>query len=195
MALDLALIAGAYVLGSLSAAILVCRLMGLPDPRSQGSHNPGATNVLRIGGKRAAAWTLTGDFAKGLVPVLLAHALGAGAATVAAVGFAAFLGHLYPIFFQFRGGKGVATSAGVLIGFSWHAGLASVLTWLIVAKVLRVSSAAALVATAATPIYLWWFGAPKAILVAGAFMCILVLWRHRENIRRLMQGTESSIGR
>lgn len=169
--------------------------MGLPDPRSRGSNNPGATNVLRIGGKRAAAWTLAGDFAKGFAPVILAATLGLTSFTVAAVGICAFLGHLFPIFFQFRGGKGVATAAGVLLGFSWQAGLAAILTWLIVAKVLRVSSAAGLAATAATPVYLWWFAAPPVIIATGSTMCVLVLWRHKENIRRLMSGTESSIGR
>jgi len=195
MALDLLLIAGGYLLGSISTAIIVCRLMELPDPRSQGSNNPGATNVLRIGGKRAAAWTLAGDFAKGIVPVALAKLLGLSAVGIAAVGFAAFLGHLFPIFFQFRGGKGVATAAGGLVGFSWQVGLAAILTWLLAAKVLRISSAAGLLATIATPLYLWWFDTSPAISAAGTMMCIFVLWRHKENIRRLMSGTESGIGR
>lgn len=195
MVLDLILIAGGYLLGSISTAIIVCRAMGLPDPRSQGSNNPGATNVLRIGGKQAAAWTLAGDFAKGIVPVVLTKLLGLSAASVAAVGVAAFLGHLFPIFFQFRGGKGVATAAGVLMGLSWQAGVAAIITWLVVAKVLRISSAAGLLATMATPLYLWWFDTSPATMIAGAIMGILVLWRHRENIRRLMRGTESNIGR
>lgn len=194
MALDLVLIAGGYLLGSISTAIIVCRVLELPDPRSQGSNNPGATNVLRIGGKRAAAWTLAGDFAKGFAPVAVAELAGLSDFSIAAVGLAAFLGHLFPVFFQFRGGKGVATAAGVLVGFSWQVGLAAILTWLLVAKVLRISSAAGLVATVATPVYLWWFDISPAISTAGAMMCILVLWRHKENIRRLIRGTESSIG-
>lgn len=194
MALDFVLIAISYLLGSLSTAIIVCRIMGLPDPRSQGSNNPGATNVLRIGGKRAAAWTLAGDFAKGILPVTLSNALELSSVTIAAVGLAAFLGHLFPAFFQFKGGKGIATAAGVLLGFAWQVGVAAILTWLVVAKVLRVSSIAGLCATLATPLYLWWFDAAPAIVVTGLIMCIFVLWRHKENIRRLVAGTESSIG-
>lgn len=195
MILDFVAIASGYLVGSISTAIIVCRVMGLPDPRSQGSNNPGATNVLRIGGKRAAAWTLAGDFVKGLVPVGLASGLGLSPASIAATGLGAFLGHLFPIFFQFRGGKGVATAAGVLLGFSWKVGLAAMVTWLIVAKVLRVSSAAGLFATLVTPFYLWWFAMPPVVIVTGSIMCLLVLWRHKENIRRLMSGTESGIGR
>ena len=138
--LDIILIIIAYLIGSLSSAIIVCKLMGLPDPRGEGSGNPGATNVLRFGGKKAAAITLLGDTLKGLLPVLLAKYLDITILGIALVGLAAFLGHLYPIFFEFKGGKGVATMLGVLFGFSWWIGLATAGTWLFVAKILKISS-------------------------------------------------------
>ena len=145
----------AYLLGSLSAAIITCRVMGLPDPRGQGSGNPGATNVLRIGGKKAAAITLLGDFLKGLIPVLLASLLGVSALGLALVALAAFLGHLYPLFFGFQGGKGVATAFGAIIGLSLPVALAVLLTWVGVFALCRVSSVAALSAAALAPFYLW----------------------------------------
>lgn len=194
MLTDIILIVAAYGLGSVSTAILVCRAMGLADPRTEGSRNPGATNVLRIGGKKAAALTLAGDFAKGLLPVLVARALESSTETLALVGGAAFLGHLFPVFFGFRGGKGVATGAGVLFGFSWPLGLAVATTWLIVAKVLRVSSLAALMATALAPVFAWALGEARPILFAVLFLCVLVLWRHRSNIQRLLSGDEGKIG-
>ncbi|RTK99711.1 MAG: glycerol-3-phosphate 1-O-acyltransferase, partial [Lysobacterales bacterium] len=132
----------AYLCGSVSTAILVCRLMGLPDPRSEGSRNPGATNVLRIGGRKAAAITLAGDFLKGLIPVLVARAFGQGPEVLAATAFAAFLGHLYPVFFGFQGGKGVATALGVMVGLSWQVALAALATWLVIARVWKISSLA-----------------------------------------------------
>lgn len=188
---DAGLVLAAYLLGSISTAILVCKLMGLPDPRSLGSGNPGATNVLRIGGRKAAAFTLVGDFAKGLIPVVVAQLADVAPITLASVGMAAFLGHLYPVFFGFQGGKGVATGAGVLLGFSWQLGLLVVATWLIAAKISRISSAAALTATALTPVYGWFLPLPKAIKLALLPLCAMVLWRHRENIRRLLSGAES----
>ena len=141
--LDTTLIALAYLLGSVSTAIIVCKLMGLPDPRTEGSGNPGATNVLRVGGKKAAAITLFGDTLKGLLPVLIARAFTSDPLILGLVGLAAFLGHLYPVFFGFKGGKGVATMLGVLFGYSWWVGLATAATWLIVAKVFKVSSLSA----------------------------------------------------
>ena len=129
--------------------------MGLPDPRTQGSQNPGATNVLRFGGKRAAAITLAGDALKGLLPVLLGYALKQPIGNLGVLGFAAFLGHLYPVFFSFRGGKGVATAFGAIIGISWIVGLAVLATWLVMAKIFKISSLAALVAAGLAPLYFW----------------------------------------
>lgn len=184
----------AYLCGSVSTAILVCRLMGLPDPRSEGSRNPGATNVLRIGGRKAAAITLAGDFLKGLIPVLVARAFGQGPEVLAATAFAAFLGHLYPVFFGFQGGKGVATALGVMVGLSWQVALAALATWLVVARVSKISSLAALSAATLSPLYALLFGLPGAYALALLPMVALLLWRHRENIRRIRAGTESRIG-
>lgn len=184
----------AYLCGSVSTAILVCRLMGLPDPRSEGSRNPGATNVLRIGGRKAAAITLAGDFLKGLIPVLVARAFGQGPEVLAATAFAAFLGHLYPVFFGFQGGKGVATALGVMVGLSWQVALAALATWLLVARVWKISSLAALSAATLSPLYALLFGLPDAYALALLPMVALLLWRHRENIRRIRAGTESRIG-
>jgi len=194
MSLPLILIAGGYLLGSLSSAIIVCRLLGLPDPRGEGSGNPGATNVLRIGGKKAAAITLIGDMLKGLIPVLVAKLLGAGIAVQAMVAVAAFLGHLYPLFFGFRGGKGVATALGVLLGLHWPVGLLTIATWLVIAKVFKISSLAALLAILVTPLYLWWLIPERSLIIAMLFMGALLFWRHRSNIHNLIAGTEGHIG-
>ena len=193
MTTDLLLIAGAYLLGSISSAIIVCRLLGLPDPRGEGSGNPGATNVLRIGGKKAAATTLIGDMLKGLIPVLIAKFLGAGITVQALVAVAAFLGHLYPVFFGFRGGKGVATALGVLLGLHWPVGLLTIATWLVIAKVFKVSSLAALLSILVTPIYIWWLIPERSLIIAMLFMGTLLFWRHRSNIRNLLEGNESKI--
>jgi glycerol-3-phosphate acyltransferase PlsY len=188
------LIPAAYLLGSLSSAIIVCRLAGLPDPRSGGSGNPGATNVLRLGGKKLAAVTLAGDLLKGLLPLLAGHALGAPPALLGLVGLAAFLGHLYPVFFRFQGGKGVATALGVLFGLDWVVGLATAATWLAVAWLSRTSSLSALVATALAPAWVAWrLGAIEPVL-ACAVMTAMLFWRHQTNIRRLWAGTEPKIG-
>ena len=197
--LDYTIIIASYLIGSLSSAIIVCKLMGLPDPRGEGSGNPGATNVLRFGGKKAAAITLAGDMIKGLLPVLVAKYIGISIEGIALVGLAAFLGHLYPVFFQFKGGKGVATMLGVLFGFSWWIGLATAGTWLFMAKIVKISSLSALVATALAPVYVWlWFDyiAINGIAVIGATiaMTIILFWRHRSNIQNLIKGTEDSIG-
>lgn len=195
MLIDIAFIILGYLLGSLSTAIIVCRLLRLPDPRSQGSGNPGATNVLRIGGKRAAAITLVGDFLKGLLPVWIAQLAGASDMGIAATGLAAFLGHLYPLFFGFQGGKGVATAFGVILGLSPWAALAALATWLMVALLTRLSSLAALTAATLTPLYLWLLAMPGAYLIATIVMVSLLIWRHRANIQRLLAGTESKIGK
>lgn len=201
----LAVVAAAYLIGSLSFAVIVSRVMGLSDPRSYGSKNPGATNVLRSGSKKAAIATLLLDGAKGWLPVwLVAHwgsAWGLGDGSVAAVGMAAFLGHLFPVFFRFQGGKGVATAAGVLLGFEPLLGLATLGIWLFVALVLRYSSLAAVVAALFAPGFYvlvsgesWsWYGSPSVAL-AVAVMSLLLLWRHRGNISRLIAGQESKIG-
>jgi glycerol-3-phosphate acyltransferase PlsY len=181
-----------YLLGSVSFAIVVSRLMRLPDPRSYGSKNPGATNVLRTGRKVAAALTLAGDALKGLVAVLIVGAYVPEAAPYA--GLAAFLGHLFPVWHRFEGGKGVATAAGVLLALDWRLGLGTVATWIIIALFLRYSSLAALVAAVFAPFF------TALILGLGStFACVLVMsallvWRHRENIARLLAGTESRIG-
>lgn len=188
-----ALIIAAYLAGSVSSAILVSKLAGLPDPRANGSGNPGATNVLRLGGKKAAALTLFGDMLKGLAPVLLAKYLGMPALALAGVALAAFLGHLYPVFFGFRGGKGVATFLGVLLGLSWWVGGAVILTWLIIALLTRYSSLAALSAGFLAPLYLHWIGAPAVFMLAAAIMTTFLLWRHQGNIRNLLSGTEVRI--
>jgi glycerol-3-phosphate acyltransferase PlsY len=193
----------AYLLGSLSFAVIVSKLMGLSDPRSYGSKNPGATNVLRSGSKPAAVATLLLDGLKGWLPVVLVKWFGAdyglGDGTVAAVGFAAFLGHLYPVFFQFKGGKGVATAAGVLLGVSWILGLATLLTWVIIAFFSRYSSLASLAAAVFAPLY-YLFGdreawyVDKAILLVMFAISALLVYRHRENISKLLKGTESKLG-
>lgn len=183
-----------YLAGSISTAILVCRAMGLPDPRSEGSRNPGATNVLRFGGKKAAAITLAGDLLKGLLPVLLARLAGIDATGLALTALAAFVGHLYPVFFGFVGGKGVATAFGAILGLSWPVALVALTAWLFMAFVVRISSLSALTAAALMPLLGWWFALPGMYLVAIAIMVGLLIWRHRSNIRNLLAGAEDKIG-
>jgi glycerol-3-phosphate acyltransferase PlsY len=188
------LIVFGYLAGSISTAILVCRAMGLPDPRSEGSRNPGATNVLRFGGKKAAAITLAGDFLKGLLPVLLARLAGLEDIGLALTGLAAFLGHLYPVFFSFEGGKGVATAFGAILGLSWPVALAALGIWLFMAFVVRISSLSALTAAALTPLLGWWFNLPLVYNGVILAMVALLVWRHRSNIRNLLAGAEDKIG-
>ena len=188
----------AYGIGSLAFAVIVSRAMGLADPRSYGSGNPGATNVLRTGKKSAAVLTLALDALKGYVPViaalLLAPRLDFGAATVAAVGLAAFLGHLWPVFFKFKGGKGVATAAGVLMGFNPWLGAATLATWAIVALFFRYSSLASLAASVFAPFYQLLLWGADAYALAIVIMCGLLIWRHEGNIKKLLAGTESKLG-
>lgn len=193
--IEIILIAGAYLLGSLSTAIILCRLLGLPDPRTQGSGNPGATNVLRLGGKKLAALTLLGDLVKGLLPVLIARAVTTDPVVLAAVAMAAFLGHLYPVFFGFKGGKGVATAVGVLLGLSWPVALAAILTWLFMAALFRISSLSALTASLLAPAYMFWLDGRMPFIVMTAVMSLFLLWRHRSNIQRLLAGEEGKIGK
>ncbi len=191
--IDYLIIPGGYLFGSISAAILVCRLMGLPDPRSEGSRNPGTTNVLRLGGKKAAILTLAGDMIKGLVPVLIAGTLSNDPMVMAGTALAAFLGHLYPVFFGFAGGKGVATALGVVFGLDWRVGLATVGSWLIMALIFRYSSLAALTAILLVPVGFWWQGAAQITVSAMLVMTILLYWRHRSNITNLLSGAETKI--
>ncbi|MCG7946431.1 MAG: glycerol-3-phosphate 1-O-acyltransferase PlsY [Candidatus Thiodiazotropha taylori] len=183
----------AYLLGSISSAIIVCRLMGLPDPRSQGSNNPGATNVLRIGGKKAAAITLFGDMVKGLIPMLIAHLFDAPPLYLALTGLAAFLGHLYPVFFSFKGGKGVATALGVQFGLHWGVGLAVALVWLFTAKVVNISSLSALISMALAPIIVWLIWPAPELIVMQIVISAILFWRHRSNITNLISGAEDKI--
>jgi acyl phosphate:glycerol-3-phosphate acyltransferase len=188
----------AYLIGSLSFAVIISRLMGLSDPRSYGSGNPGATNVLRSGNKAAAILTLVFDALKGYVPVLLVVLFGArfglGQGTVAMVGLAAFLGHLWPVFFRFQGGKGVATAAGVLLAFNPWLGLATLLTWVIIAAFFRYSSLASLVSALFAPFYQLLLWDADAVALAIAAMSLLLIWRHSANIQKLFAGTESKLG-
>jgi len=183
----------AYLMGSLSAAIITCKFMSLPDPRTQGSRNPGATNVLRVGGKKAAAFTLSGDAIKGVIPVLIAQSMTASPLILALVALAAFLGHLYPVFFGFRGGKGVATAFGVLIAIAWPVGLALLGTWLLLAKLFKISSLSALITAALSPLYMWLFAPQTEFIILATVISILLIWRHRSNIRELIAGTEEKI--
>ncbi len=180
-----------YLLGSVSTAILVCRLFGYPDPRSTGSQNPGATNVLRVGGKLAAILTLIGDVAKGVIPVLIARRLGLPDSIAAFCGFWAFLGHLYPVYFDFRGGKGVATAMGAVTALHWPSALAIGLVWGIVAFTTRISSLAAIVS---------FFTAPMLVLLIRAelfypilVLSLMLLFRHRNNIAQLLKGEEQPV--
>lgn len=185
-----------YLLGSVSTAVVVARLMKLEDPRTVGSRNPGATNILRYGGKLAAALTLMGDALKGVIPVLIARAFTAEPMVLALTGLLAFLGHLYPVFFGFRGGKGVATALGVWLALSPWVALALITTWLAMAAVFRYSSLAAVTAAALAPVYVWWTlpGQPPYVAVS-VMMSVLLIWRHRANIMKLLAGGEDKIGR
>jgi glycerol-3-phosphate acyltransferase PlsY len=188
----------AYLLGSLSFAVIVSKAMNLDDPRSYGSGNPGATNVLRSGNRLAAIFTLLLDALKGVAAVLLARFLGErlgyGDGVVALAGLAAFLGHLYPVFFRFQGGKGVATAAGVLLALNAWVGLASLGTWLVIAAATRYSSLAALVTALMAVVYVYFLHGDSQIVVAVAVMSALLIWRHRANITKLLNGTESKLG-
>ena len=196
-------VVAAYLVGSLSFAVIVSRTMGLNDPRTYGSKNPGATNVLRSGSKAAAVVTLLLDALKGWLPVMLVKwygaAYGLGDGTVALVGLAAFVGHLFPVFFRFVGGKGVATALGVLVATSWILGLATGVTWLVIAYFFRYSSLASLVAAVFAPVYyilgdgVAW-AMDKNIVFSTTVMSLMLIWRHSENISRLVKGTESKLG-
>ena len=193
-ALPVYLILG-YLIGSLPFAVIVSKAFGLADPRSFGSGNPGATNVLRTGNKLAAAMTLIGDAAKSWVAMLVAAKVGADGTATALAGFAAFLGHLFPVFLKFKGGKGVATAVGVLIGLDGWLALGATVVWLVTALVTRYSSLAALTAAAAAPALAFWLHGPVASTQLVLLMCLLLVWRHKENIKRLLAGTEGRLAR
>ncbi len=188
--------AGAYLIGSVSFAVVMSRLFALPDPHTYGSKNPGATNVLRTGNKAAAALTLLGDAGKGFVAVLIAKAIADEhtGLVVALAGLAAFVGHLYPVFHRFLGGKGVATAAGVLLGYDLWLGAGTLATWLIIAVFFRISSLAALIAAIFTPCFAFWLFGVRPVMWATIPIALLLVLRHRANIERLFAGTESRIG-
>jgi glycerol-3-phosphate acyltransferase PlsY len=186
----------AYLLGSVAFGIIVSKLFGLPDPRTVGSGNPGATNVLRSGKKLAAALTLLGDVLKGWLPVWLALQSDMLMWVVASVGLAVFFGHLYPIFYKFKGGKGVATALGVMLAISPLLGLAAAVTWIVTFAISRYSSLGAIVAAALAPVYAWvLLSAYKDYVIVVAVMAVMLIWRHRSNIQKLLAGTESGFGK
>jgi len=184
-----------YLLGSVSSAVVVSRLMNLPDPRSEGSGNPGATNVLRLGNKVGAGLTLSGDILKGVLPVLAARWLSDDSLSVALAGAGAFFGHLFPLFFGFKGGKGVATALGVFATISLPVAGGLALTWLVVALVFRYSSMAAVVSAASAPLWTWWLLATPVYTGLAILLALMLILRHRANIGRLLAGTESKIGK
>lgn len=192
--LNIILFAGlAYLIGSFSTAIITCKIMGLEDPRKTGSKNPGATNVLRHGGKKAAIITLLGDMLKGLIPVLVIIQFQADSLTVALVGLSALLGHIFPIYYGFKGGKGVATYYGVILGINWLVGLIALSIWMTMAALLKISSLSALVSVFCTPFILWHFSQSVELTSAVTMMSMLVFWRHKSNIKSLLQGSEEKI--
>ena len=196
--IHISLIILAYLMGSISSAVIVCKLMQLGDPCSHGSNNPGATNVLRLHGKKAAIPALAGDVLKGVIPVIIGKLLNTPDMILAGIGLAAFTGHLFPVFFNFKGGKGVSILIGVLLGTNWILGLAFMATWLIVAVIFRYSSLAGLAATAATPIYTAFVmsahGEASWFISSTMLMAILLFWRHTSNIKNLIGGDENKLG-
>lgn len=193
MILSLFCIILAYVLGSISSAIIVSKLFGLPNPRQQGSKNPGATNVLRLAGKKYAAIVLVGDVLKGLIPLLIAKVFGVSSTVLACTAFAAVLGHVYPVFFDFQGGKGVATAIGALLGFDLLVGILVIITWVLVAKTTRYSSLSALISIGSSPLFVYLIS-PPTNLIPLLLMVALIFYQHRNNIVRLKEGIEPKIG-
>jgi len=187
----IALLIFAYLLGSISPAIILSKVMGYTDPRSAGSENPGATNVMRIAGKKAAALTLAGDFLKGVVPVLLARLVSDDNMVVALTALAVFLGHCFPVFYRFRGGKGVATAGAATFGFNWIIGSTICLIWIVFAKVFKISSMAAIFAFGALPPLIFWSEQDLGVSTVLLAIYLILVWRHKGNIQRLIKGTES----
>ena len=194
MPLHITYILASYLIGSLSAAIIVCKALGLADPRESGSNNPGATNVLRLHGKKAGILSLAGDLLKGVVPVVTVRYTGSPDWVVAMCGLATFMGHLFPVFFQFKGGKGVATTLGVLLATSLFLGLSFIATWLIVAGISRYSSLGGITAALLSPIYALWLTTDITYPIVFLIMATCLISRHKQNIKRLLAGTESKIG-
>ena len=195
MFLNFLLISTAYLLGSLSSAILICNILGLSDPRLGGSGNPGTTNVRRLHGKRAAFLTLLGDVLKGIIPVLIAKVISNSEFIIALCGLAAFLGHIFPIYFKFKGGKGVATLIGVLFATHWFLGATYVLTWIITAFIFRYSSLAALIAATLMPIYAYFSEQESQYIISLTLITAILFWRHKTNIRNLIDKKEDKIGK
>lgn len=183
-----------YLIGSISSSILIARLLNLPDPRGLGSGNPGATNMLRTGSKKAAVFTLVGDLLKSLIPLLIARYFGFELFALCLMGLAAIIGHMFPIYYQFRGGKGVATTVGVLLAINWHLALSWGVIWLTTAMVTRFSSLAAIVATISLPLVAYFLNLPTYLLLTTVAIVVLVIWRHQSNIRNLLSGNEDKIG-
>lgn len=182
-----------YIFGSFCSAVIVCRLFSLPDPRLEGSKNPGATNVLRLAGKKYAAIVLLADMLKGVIPLLLGHMFGAGSGILGFMCLAAVLGHMYPVFFEFKGGKGVATALGALLGFSFSLGLLTIVTWFIVAKLSRYSSLSSMISIGLAPFYLLFIIGNMNAFLPVLFMACFIFYKHYDNIERLIDGTESKI--
>lgn len=193
-AIALTALLGAYLIGSLSSAVMFCKIAGLPDPRTQGSGNPGATNVLRMGSKKLAGLVLVIDVLKGVIPVVIGRFLGFDMTILALIAVFAFLGHLYPVFFQFKGGKGVATALGAFLALSPALAGAALLTWIAVFAITRISSLSAITAAALTPVYALWLIDPAFARWMILLIALLLLWRHRSNIQRLMAGEEKKSG-
>ena len=187
---SIALLIFTYLLGSISSAILLSKIMGFKDPRSEGSKNPGATNVLRIAGKKAAFLTLLGDCLKGFIPVLVAATLFTDPLIIALTAFAAFCGHCFPIYFAFRGGKGVATAIAASVAFNWIVGAILIAIWLLFARVFKISSLAAIISFCALPLLVYWRVPDLRVTAVFAVMSIILIWRHRSNIQRLLSGKE-----
>lgn len=185
----------AYFIGSVSAAIITCKLMNKVDPRTEGSKNPGATNVMRIAGKKAAIFTLVGDLLKGLIPVAIGHAFGLDWMWLGLIGTAAFLGHLYPIYYGFKGGKGVATALGVYLGLQPVIGIVVIITWLVSALVFNISSLSALIATLLAPLYFYWVTESLPLFIILVVITGFIYWRHRSNIVEIIDGTEDKISK
>ena len=189
------MIIAAYLAGSISSAILVCKIRGLPDPRTSGSGNPGATNVLRIGGVSSAVLVLFFDMLKGAAPSYLGYKMGLDAASLGFIAVSACLGHILPIFFGFKGGKGVATALGVFLAINPFIALSLALTWLSIAIIFRFSSLAAIISSVSAPLWAWWFDSSDVYILLAFALAIILVWRHSENIKRLIAGTESKIGK
>ena len=193
MLINILLIFSAYLLGSISAAIIVCKTLGLSDPRTGGSGNPGTTNVMRLYGKKAAFLTLVGDIFKGIIPVLLAKVIVNSEFIIAICGLAAFLGHIFPVYFKFEGGKGVATLIGILFATHWLLGVSYIITWILTALIFRYSSLAALIAALPIPIYSYFIVHNNQYTISFAVITIILFWRHKPNIYNLLKGKEDKI--